>query len=764
MKPAILVALLVFFELFALCIAEPRMTSPSEFLGYQIGTQLTPWNKEIEYFRTLDRESDLIKVETFGNSTEGKEMILVIFFDGDAEKNLRQVKRLGEPIGDDEARSIADSAAPIVFLNCDIHSSEYEDTESVMQFAYELLTAYKDKLEDVMVVINPSINPDGHDIYRQWYSEYKGTEYAGTQPPNYHAYVGHDLNRDWHEGNTVEMRNMWSAFLEYSPQIFIDNHMMGSRGYRMYIAPECDPVNPEINPVVQMEKYMLAGYIMSEFERNNCPGVVFEEEFDLFFPGYGDSWPSLHNALGCTWEIATGRGPESTTIAKEDLSEGARLRSEHQPTPWEGGLWSFEEQIRYRLVGWRALMNVTSSMSEEILYNYYLMEDADRNGSYVIPFAQRDTYALNKAMNKLIAQGVEVRVNESAFIVPEKSPLARALLGVQSLEQPYFYDVTAWNYGLAKGLDIDEIGDLPESEKTEMANVSTAKVSGSGTYYIFNRTLSAIKAVNDLFDQGEDIFVLDSPYALGNVTFDAGSFAVKEPFDVYQYGTELFGANISEPSALKEQRIAIYSTNRSGRGSMDEGWTRLVMDEFGFDYDVITDLGSLDHDILIIPEESSVELLINGSRDYPLKNGLGTKGLTEIKNFVEEGGRLLTWGESSVILERFSHINVVENNATVPGSFFMCSFERDPMTYGTMEEQPAFFWGNLTFEGAESLATIESPSAGYVEGFDALKNKSCMTRTELGKGEMIAYAFLPQYRASVDGSFMLFFNGLYDCP
>jgi murein tripeptide amidase MpaA len=238
MKPAILVALLVFFELFALCIAEPRMTSPFEFLGYGIGTQLTPWNKEIEYFRTLDRASDLIKVETFGNSTEGREMILATLFDGDAQKNLEQVKKLNEPINDSEARTIANDAKPIVFLSCDIHSSEYEDTESIMEFAYELLTTYNDKLKDVMVVINPSINPDGHDIYRQWYSEYKGTKYAGTQPPNYHAYVGHDLNRDWHEGNTVEMRNMWSAFLRYSPQVFIDNHMMGSRGYRMYIAPE----------------------------------------------------------------------------------------------------------------------------------------------------------------------------------------------------------------------------------------------------------------------------------------------------------------------------------------------------------------------------------------------------------------------------------------------------------------------------------------------------------------------------------------------
>ncbi len=755
----IVVTALLFFELFALCITEPEITEPSQFLGYEIGKALTPWQKEMDYFYLLENESDIMSIETFGESTLGKTMILAILFDGDAQKNVEQIKRLST-CEEEEAREIAGSAKPIIFLNCDIHSSEYEDTESIMQFTYELLTTYRELLKEVMVVINPSINPDGHDIYREWYSEYKGTKYAGTSPPNYHAYVGHDLNRDWHEGNTEEIRNIWNAFLKYSPQIFIDNHMMGSYGYRMYIAPECDPINPEVNPMVQEEKYMLAGYIMSEFERNGCPGVVFEEEFDLFFPGYGDSWPSLHNSIGCTWEIAEGKGPENMDIEYEELAERAKRRSEHQPTPWEGGTWSFEEQVRYRLVGWRALVNITAKIGEEILYNYHVInrKEAGREGAYIIPFEQRDVYALNKAVNKLIEQGVEVRENESAFIVPKTSPMARALLGIQSLEEPYFYDVTAWNYGLAKGLDIYEIDHMPETREAKGADVNISKVSGSGNYYLFNRTLSAIRAVNDLLSNNEEVFTLEEPITIQNVTFDAGTFAVKSPVDVYNI--EFFGTNISEPSVVEEQRIAIYSTNRPGRGAMDEGWSRMVLDEFGFDYDVITDVSSLDYDILIIPEESSIELLIDGSKNYPLKNGLGKEGIESINNFVKSGGRLITWGGSSAILEHIAPITVVENEATVPGSFFLCSFESDPLTYGIMEEQPAFFWGNLTFEGGKSIATVGSLSAGYAEG--SLEGKSCMVRAAVGNGDVIGYSFLPQYRASVDGSFMLLFNGLYN--
>jgi hypothetical protein len=156
--------LLLCFELFALCITEPEITEPSEFLGYEMGEELTPWQREMEYFYLLENESNLISIEIFGESTLRKPMILAVLFDGDAQRNLEQVKKLEEPIGEEEARKIAKSAEPVVFLNCDIHSDEYEDSESIMEFSYELLTTCRPLLKDVMVVINPSINPDGHDI------------------------------------------------------------------------------------------------------------------------------------------------------------------------------------------------------------------------------------------------------------------------------------------------------------------------------------------------------------------------------------------------------------------------------------------------------------------------------------------------------------------------------------------------------------------------------------------------------------------------
>jgi hypothetical protein len=132
------------------------------------------------------------------------------------------------------------------------------------------------------------------------------------------------------------------------------------------------------------------------------------------------------------------------------------------------------------------------------------MHRDDRNvkGAYTIPFAQKDASVLNKMINKLIDQGVEVRANDEAFIVPKSNPMARVLLGVQELSVPYFYDVTAWNYGMAKGIEIRETDVGVDGKVVEKANISVAKVSGRGSYYVFNHTLSGIKLVNDVLEEG----------------------------------------------------------------------------------------------------------------------------------------------------------------------------------------------------------------------------------------------------------------------
>jgi hypothetical protein len=359
-------------------------------------------------------------------------MILVIISSPNNLRNLDNyrsiVNKLSNPreLSEKEAKVLSTKGKVFVFLNCDIHPDEYEDSESAMEFAWRLATAKDARtseiLENIILIINPSINPDGHDWYRDWYNKYKKTQYAGTSPPYYHEYVSHDLNRDWHEGNTKEIKEIWKVFLEWRPQVFIDNHMMGSKGYRMFISPECDPINPNINPLIQSQKFLFAGHILTTLERNNCNGVQIEEQFDLFFPGYGDSWPSLHHSVGSTWEIASSNGADPTYINFEELQAEAKSQSVHHLHPWEGGWWTFKDQVKYRLVAWYALLEAVSRFKEEILFNFYLANKAEiEKGlsqepyAYLIPKDQKDSYTLAKMLNKLIDQGIEIRGSEEKF-------------------------------------------------------------------------------------------------------------------------------------------------------------------------------------------------------------------------------------------------------------------------------------------------------------------------------------------------------------
>jgi len=822
------VVLIIFLTLEPVgCVSLDRsVPSPKEVLGYEVGEKycLTYWQQELDYFEVLAETSPRAEVMQWGSSTNGKPMILVIVSSQKNLKRLEEYKAIVNKLSDSrelsesEARVLSEEGKPIVFLNCDIHSDEYEDSESAMEFAWRLATAKDERtseiLDNVILIINPSINPDGHDWYRRWYDRYKKTQYAGTSPPYYHEYVSHDLNRDWHEGNTKEIRQIWRVFLEWKPQVFIDNHMMGSKGYRMFISPECDPINPNISPLIQSQKFLLAGHILSVLQRNNCSGVQIEEQFDLFFPGYGDSWPSLHNSIGSTWEIAGGDGADPIYIEFEELSAGAKSKGEHQLDPWEGGYWPFEDQAKYRLVAWYALLEAVSKFKEDVLLNFYLAnkEQTEKGLSeepcaYLVPKDQNDPCTLAKMLNKLIGQGVEVRVSEEKFVLdgavypkgtfvvlmaqPYRA-MAKTLLERQVLEIHYTYDVTSWTYGLAKGIEVIETSDkrvqeINLSNPLEKVFPPPGKVLGNkAVYYAFNHTNSGIRAVNELLDRKKSIYLVSAGFSSNIVDFEPGTFVMEADeldFERVQSLANEFNLTIFSVSEtlslnyrLNKPNIGLYYPHRDGILSMDEGWTRLVLEEFGFDFERISDakmnnLDEEDLDVIIIPNEWSVETLIGGAEDYPLENGIGEKGVEELESFVKDGGTLVLWGNTGQIITNFKirpRIGVRdETEVKVSGTFLdVVVDEPDFITYGLPDRFSAFFAQPPVYRVRDAFVLAEFAksdlvASGCAEGVDALKSRAAIIKAPLGEGSVVVFSFLPQYRASVDNTYTLLFNSLF---
>ncbi|HEY8712512.1 MAG TPA: M14 metallopeptidase family protein, partial [Thermoanaerobaculia bacterium] len=256
----------------ALCIALVASTAtaqptPSEFLKMNVGADrvLADYRQIVSYLRALGAASPRLSMETLGKTTLGEEMVMAII---SSEQNIRNLPRLREiaarladprGLSDDEANRLIAEGKTIVIVTCNIHSTEIASSQMAMEWAHDLVTANdpetKRRLDNVVLLLVPSLNPDGQIMVTDWYRKYLGTKYEGGDLPwIYHHYTGHDNNRDWYMLTQIETKNMTHAiYHEWFPQIFVDEHQMGWAGPRMFIPPFADPVDPDVNPLIWRE-------------------------------------------------------------------------------------------------------------------------------------------------------------------------------------------------------------------------------------------------------------------------------------------------------------------------------------------------------------------------------------------------------------------------------------------------------------------------------------------------------------------------------
>ncbi len=247
--------------------------SPERFLGHRVGAdrKLAPYPKVLEYLRVLDAASDRISIEDAGRSTLGNEMPVVVLTSESNQKNLdryREIaRRLAHPetLPADEARALIAEGKTIALVTCTIHSTEVGSTQMAMEFAYEVATTQDPQrlawLDDVILLLMPSINPDGQVMVIDWYNKHLGTPYeGGPMPWLYQVYVGHDNNRDFYMLTQKETQAVNEVlYHRWFPQIFLDEHQMGGTGPRMFVPPQADPLAPEVHSLT----YRLADHLVS---------------------------------------------------------------------------------------------------------------------------------------------------------------------------------------------------------------------------------------------------------------------------------------------------------------------------------------------------------------------------------------------------------------------------------------------------------------------------------------------------------------------
>ncbi len=778
--------------------------SPESFFGHRMGADRTliGWDKTVAYFQELDRSSERIRVEVLGRTVDGRPFLAATIAAPEVLRDLERYRRIQQRLADPrqtppaEAEKLFVSGKTVVMITCSIHSTEVASTHTAVEFAHRMVTGNDAKtsaiLSNVILLLVPSLNPDGVEIVRRWYERTLGTPYEGTSPPElYHRYVGHDNNRDWYIFSQPETRITVSKLHNvWHPQIVYDVHQMGPFGARMFVPPWIDPIEPNIDPILVQLCNMIGMGMAADLTAAGKKGVVVNASYDFWTPAR--HYQAYHAGLRILSESAGARLATPIQVRPEEIRGDGRgfdprRASWNHLEPWPGGEWRLRDIIDYQLIAWESCLYQAALRREDLLRNFYRIGEraVGRNSPYafVIPAAQPDPGSARRLLETLAFGQVEIeravaeftaggrRYGEGAYVVRMQQPyssFAKTLLERQVYpdlreypggppKRPY--DVTAHTLPLLMGVEVDTVDsqfEAPLQPANEFRFAPLGPQPAPGAYPAAD--IDSWKQVNRIWQEG------------GSVWRDrrTGDFYASLP-------------PAREAVELPRPRIGLY---RSFVPSIDEGWTRWLLEEFGFRYASVRNpdiaAGNLMSrwDTIVFPDQSPSTLETGyrkGAMPEEYTGGLDHRSVASLQAFLADGGTLIFLNDSTGFAVKrlgIDAINVLDGVARTefycPGSLLTVGLERHPLTYGLPQEITVWFQRSPAWEAGRpqgSTAVARYPrsgvlASGWLLGEQHLYERAALLEVPAGKGRVILFGMRPQYRAQSYQTFKLFFNAL----
>jgi hypothetical protein len=705
-----------------------KVISPEGFFGFQLGSDrnIARWDKIVEYFKKVEKQSDKIRVIDLGPTTMGNPFLLVIISSPDNLKNLehlRQVNaKISDPRGlsDDEAKRLIAEGKAIICQSMSLHASEIAGTQMTPELAYDLLTRDDEEtkriLENVIFLMIPCFNPDGEIMVADWYNKYLGTEYEGCDLPwLYNKYVGHDNNRDAFMTNMVESQYAVKVmYRDWHPQAYQDHHHMGSYGARLYVAPYSEPIHPNADPLIWRELSWYGAHMAYRLEEAEKTGILNAAQF-LGWGHLGFHWlGNYHNIASMLTENASAKLATPMYIHPNQLTgdgSGPIRGFPHYkpqtnfPHPWPGGWWRLRDIVeQVKIAAW-VLLDMAARNKDIVLWNAYLkakrQTERGKEGTpkaYVISSCHHDPLTAEKLIDKLLAQGIEIRRAKADFVVEgfaypvgsyvifldqPKMGVIKTLLGRTIYpDDPWTreadgspsrpQDMATDTLAEFMGVCADPLNCCPEVELENVTEhkASAGKVVGKSKLgYVFDCRLNdSFKAANTLIGKGLKITRVEDCVEAGGKVFAPGSFVAPAGSErtlneiTKEIGVDFYGLGkrVEGAKEVKPPRVAMYQ--RYWGGNIDEGWTRWLLEQFRFSYTTVMDKeikeGNLKEkfDVLLLPSDDTP--LITGEKleeyftkhrfhgympTFPpeYRSGVGAEGVEAIKKFVESGGTLV---------------------------------------------------------------------------------------------------------------------------
>ena len=735
--------------------------APEDVLGFRPGDdrKLADWAQTVEYFRRLAAASPRVEFEELGRTTLGAPFVLATI---SSPENLARLgefreiqRRLADPrtLGpgpDRRAEELFRRGRNVVLITCGIHSTEVGSYLSGMLIAHRLASSddpdVREILRETVVLLVPSLNPDGVDIVKRWYDRTLGTPYEGTSPPElYHHYVGHDDNRDWYAFTQVETRltvdkvhNVWR------PQIVHDIHQQSAYGARLFLPPYMKPVEPNV-PRQLVEGYTELGLFMADrLLRAGFKGITWNSTYDAWTPAR--AYSHYHGGVRILSETASARLASPITVRFEQLRDGegydSRRAGPNFPVVWTGGDWHLRDITNYMTAAAFELLRHAAQNREAWLRRFYSVgKEAvrPRRAGELYAFAIRPSENTPALLDILERGGVEADLARPFSAGGKRYPDGTVVV---RMAQPYG--------AFAKAL-------LEPQRYPDLRDESGRPIP---PYDVTAHTLPLLMGV-----EAEPVFA---------------------PFRYAKAASESRGHNGGCGDASPPRR-AIY---KSHVPSMDEGWTRWILEHQSrcLNYTSLVDAevrrGNLRarFDAIIIPDQSPRALLEGhrkGTMPDELTGGLGKEGVRALREFVEQGGTLVALNAASAFAAEQLDLPVRDVTAGLMRTEFYCpgSILRTildtahPVAKGMPRESVAWVEDSPVFEvrpdaGARVKVVARYPEtgtpllSGWLLGGEKLRGKAALVEVTLGRGRVYLFGFRPQYRAQSLATYPLLFNAI----
>ena len=650
----ILVAWLFSFVAVASSVRAQAVPPPASVFGFPVGadSQLFTYGQSIEYFRRLAAASPNVRLIEVGKTSFGKPWTVALI---SSPANLARVdefrrinQRLARPEGltDADARQLARDGIPLVDISGGLHASEIAGSQHTPQLAYELLSrasepGIKEILDNTILFLWPSINPDGQDIVVNWCRE----SLAGRSPAPmevYQKYIGHDNNRDSYMLNVVESRVIARTWREWEPQIIYVHHQSSPFPTRIWIPPFADPIGLYAPPIMSRTVNSIGTRIAQELDQSGKPGSVHMlATFDAYYPGYIDYMP-MYQHIASWWTETQGGNcgiPRTSTVDQLPQNYRALLPTSMYNSPWKEGRWTLKDQVDYMVTASIATLRYAAKFRDELLYNRYqsgrdaiATHRASGPYAWIVPQRQHDPSAPVELLRRLAFLGVRVMqlgqdaVHEGmiypagTWVVPldqEFAPLVRELLEPQKypdMGDDLPYDAAGWTLPFQMNVNAIEIrtplstefraaltpvqgtaeawgasDQFPFTTNAMAAGIvpPAASITGRGSALALDPAQNnAFRLINRALAEGASLRFAPAAGGRGARYLLAGVKAQR--LDSMAKELWVSGERMNVPrtvaTAAVPTRIALY---KASGGNMDEGWTEWLLDGHGFKYTLI---------------------------------------------------------------------------------------------------------------------------------------------------------------------------------